>query len=524
MPQLNRQLLEQVLASPRLPTLPRIAMEVVDMCRDDDATVNDLAKLISQDPALVMKLLQTVNTSGFGLGRSVGTVEEATKMLGLKAIQTLALAFCLANSMTDQCGDAFDMEVYWRRCVYSASASQEVARKTKCIDPQEAFVLGLLQDIGVLAMAMTIGRPYLQITKVAGKNHSALDRFERSNLAVSHAVVGAMLAQRWKLGPTLVNAIRYHQEPDTAPEEYKAVAWCACLGSLAADLLLPDQFAMSTSARWFEQAHKSFGVRQYTGNQILEDAEAHGRTIAGSFNLAPRAKRDMHQILSDANQRLAELAIAHQLSAEKLQVESEQLRRRADRDALTGLANRQMFDRVLDEQLALLQPVALVLIDLDRFKSVNDTHGHLAGDAVLRCQGQLMEDLTPTGCLAARYGGEEFALILPATNLKEATQLAEGIRAARIGRPVDIGSSSLDVTLSAGIAIRMPGDPSTPQELIHRADQALYAAKTAGRNRVKINHNAGSDDENVTRSPKPDATLNKRHALTAPPQPSAPAA
>lgn len=487
MSQLNRQLLEQVLASPRLPTLPRIAMEVVELCRDEDATVNDLAKLISGDPALVMKLLQTVNTSGFGLGRSVGTVEEATKMLGLKAIQTLALAFCLANSMTDQCGDAFDMEVYWRRCVYSASASQEVARKTKCIDPQEAFVLGLLQDIGVLAMAMTIGRPYLQITKVAGKNHSALDRFERSNLAVSHAVVGAMLAHRWKLGSTLVNAIRYHQEPESAPAEYRAVAWCACLGSLAADLLLPDQFAMSTSARWFEQAQKAFKINQYAGNKVLEDAEANGRHIAGSFNLAPRPKRDMHQILSDANQRLAELAIANQLNADKLQIESEQLRRRADRDALTQLANRQVFDTFLDEQLALPQTVGLLLIDLDRFKSVNDTHGHLAGDAVLRCQARLLESFTPSNGLAARYGGEEFALVLPGMEMQEIAQLAEAIRRARADTPANIrADQTLSVTLSGGIAIRAQGDPTTPHEMIHLADQALYAAKTGGRNLIRL--------------------------------------
>lgn len=487
MSRLDRTILEKVLASPRLPSLPRIATDVLELCRRDDSTVNDLARLIRQDPALMMKLLQTVNTSGFGLGRSVSTVEEATKMLGLRSIQTLALAFCLANTMTDQCGDSFDMDAYWRRCVYAACAAQETAKLTRACDPHEAFTAGLLEDIGVLAMANTIAGPYLQITKVAGRNHSALDRLERKNLRVSHAVVGAMLAQRWELGPLLVNAIRFHHQPTAAPAEHRAVCAAAAVGSIAADVLLPDQMAMAATAKWFEAMEQHFGLDRDKANVVLTAADAHGRAIAGQFNLTPTPQRDLAQILTDANARLVELALAGQNDARQAETQRDAAEARATTDPLTGLANRAKFDTFLDEQLALDQPFALILIDLDKFKAVNDTHGHLAGDRVLKDQAALLEQLTPAHALAARYGGEEFAVVLPHADVIAGAKLAEALRKGRMERAVDIESDApLGVTLSAGIASHAVGDPLTAAELIDLADRALYAAKGGGRNAIRM--------------------------------------
>ncbi|MBB6430127.1 sensor domain-containing diguanylate cyclase [Algisphaera agarilytica] len=473
--------------------MPRIAMQVVELCRDEETTVNQLAHLISQDPSLVMKLLQTVNSSGFGAGRSITTVEAAAKMMGLRSIQTLSLAFCLSNAMTDQCGDVFDMDAYWRRCVYAASAAQETAKLTGCCDPQEAFTAGLLEDIGVLAMAMTIGGPYMQISKVAGKNHSALDRLERKQLQVSHAVVGAMLAQNWKLGPMIVNSLRYHHEPENAPAEWRNHVWCAAVGSIGADVLLPDQVAMAATAKWFEAMKTAFGLDRDKANLVLTAADAHGRAIAGNFNLSPTPKRDVAQILTDANARLLELAMANEANARQLESEKQALHLQATRDKLTGLPNRHAFDTFLDEQLAMNAPFSMILIDLDKFKGVNDTFGHVAGDRVLESQGKLMTSIVPEDALAARYGGEEFAVILPNTDVIDAARLAEKIRTARAAQAVDIDAEApLNVTLSAGIAGRNPGDPATAAEFIHLADRALYAAKESGRNTIRMTRPAAA--------------------------------
>ena len=156
-------------------------------------------------------------------------------------------------------------------------------------------------------------------------------------------------------------------------------------------------------------------------------------------------------------------------------------------DSLTGLANRRSFD----DELALEwrraervgDPLALILIDLDNFKSVNDDRGHQAGDAVLRRVAAILDSGARNADLAARYGGEEFALLAPETDLLGATKLADRLRgdleAAKIELP---GGKEISVTASFGVAVK--GTLERPEQLIAAADEALYEAKRNGKNRV----------------------------------------
>jgi diguanylate cyclase (GGDEF)-like protein len=159
----------------------------------------------------------------------------------------------------------------------------------------------------------------------------------------------------------------------------------------------------------------------------------------------------------------------------------------ASTDSLTGLANR----RMLDEELVLEwrradrvgDSLAFVLLDLDNFKQVNDTHGHQAGDAVLRAVGQVLHTGVRQVDLAGRYGGEEFALILPETDLPGALKLAERLRAALETTSVELpDGKALQVTASFGVALK--DELFSADELVAVADEALYAAKRAGKNRV----------------------------------------
>jgi diguanylate cyclase (GGDEF)-like protein len=156
-------------------------------------------------------------------------------------------------------------------------------------------------------------------------------------------------------------------------------------------------------------------------------------------------------------------------------------------DSLTGLANRRSFD----DELALEwrraervgDPLALVLIDLDNFKSINDGRGHQAGDAVLRRVAAILDSGARNADLAARYGGEEFALLAPETDLLGATKLAHRLRgdieAATIELP---NGEELTVTASFGVAVK--GTLERPEQLIAAADEALYEAKRNGKNRI----------------------------------------
>lgn len=164
------------------------------------------------------------------------------------------------------------------------------------------------------------------------------------------------------------------------------------------------------------------------------------------------------------------------------------LSRQASTDALTGLANRRVFDEVLERDMARCgragTPLSLMLLDVDRFKLYNDVHGHQAGDRCLvMVANAIKSSLLRPSDLAARYGGEEFAVILPDTNLGGAEAVAERIRNAI----ADASNNGLgeEVTASLGVAeYDLSKAPTTPESLIRRADGALYSAKAAGRNRV----------------------------------------
>lgn len=156
-------------------------------------------------------------------------------------------------------------------------------------------------------------------------------------------------------------------------------------------------------------------------------------------------------------------------------------------DALTLLANRRAFEEELAREVARAvrsgAPLSVVAFDVDRFKAVNDGHGHAAGDAVLRGIAARARAAVRAGDLAARIGGEEFALLLPGAALPGAVELAERLRAAIAAAPVQAGPAAISVTVSLGCAALEPGEP--PEALLARADARLYEAKGAGRDRVR---------------------------------------
>ncbi|GGX13556.1 GGDEF domain-containing response regulator [Undibacterium macrobrachii] len=177
----------------------------------------------------------------------------------------------------------------------------------------------------------------------------------------------------------------------------------------------------------------------------------------------------------------------------RLQHDSAALERLAQYDALTGLYNRRYFDKALEAEYNRLQrhqlPLGIALIDIDFFKKYNDTYGHLAGDAALKAVAHVIEAATKRPAeFVARYGGEEFVVVLPQTDeqtLKQYGQMiCDEVLALKI--PHDTSDIFQNITISVGLAHAIPTVDSSPQTLVDRADQALYRAKTLGRNRCEI--------------------------------------
>jgi diguanylate cyclase (GGDEF)-like protein len=188
---------------------------------------------------------------------------------------------------------------------------------------------------------------------------------------------------------------------------------------------------------------------------------------------------------------------ALRLAQERLEQANTELERMAHSDALTGLANRRLLLSRLDEEIARAQrsgaPLALLMIDLDDFKRVNDSRGHLAGDAVLEAAGALLRSLKRPADVAARYGGEELSLLLTDTDESGARAAATRVRLAlRALTHRDSAGVEFRITTSVGVAL-LRADDASAIALIERADAALYAAKNAGRDRIAIASGAGTE-------------------------------
>jgi two-component system, sensor histidine kinase LadS len=217
-----------------------------------------------------------------------------------------------------------------------------------------------------------------------------------------------------------------------------------------------------------------------------------------SFALAYRInvlKADNERIQSEAREQLEARVRARTAELDatmhRLEDANARLQDFSRRDGLTGVYNRRHLDDITLQHCLMarekVQPLALLMIDVDHFKQINDRHGHLIGDDSLRAIAQVLErHVRGTAAVLARYGGEEFAIVLPDAGLDAARSLAEAIRADVEAQTLRIETLAIRMTVSIGIYAVPPGYPCSAPDLLRHADSALYAAKRAGRNRVEV--------------------------------------
>lgn len=244
------------------------------------------------------------------------------------------------------------------------------------------------------------------------------------------------------------------------------------------------------AARLEAAVHEAIGLVQDT----REDALRYGGTLAQASDRMGAEPESLNALLRRLAAETLEVSRRSEAAArnlaetarktQELRHELAEARRQAVTDPLTGLANRRHFDEALRKQLAEQRPTALIMVDLDHFKAVNDTHGHPAGDQVLCRLADILGEAAPQGAVAARFGGEEFSLMLDCGLLRDAMAMAEQIRGRIAQSPMELpeGGARINVTASFGVAMAYPGE--RPAQLIARADAALYEAKRGGRNRV----------------------------------------
>ena len=242
---------------------------------------------------------------------------------------------------------------------------------------------------------------------------------------------------------------------------------------------------MSTQSHGFLKAVRGVGGTELT--ELTFEARTQLSNILGFVDMvvedlsddAARAdsREDLH--------RIREAALRVEGLIKHLEAQVHAARDEAHRDPLTGIFNRRAFEARCAAlfSTAPTDPVSLVLIDLDRFKFVNDTHGHLVGDDVLKGVVERCRRAVRDSDVLARLAGDEFVLLLPHTPPGEALRVADRLRRGVVETPISTRKGPVPVSVSVGVATRIPGDLQV-QDLVERADRAMYLSKSEGRDRV----------------------------------------
>ena len=466
-----------------LPTLPAVALQVIELANSPATHMGQLCDVLARDPALTAKLLKVANSAFYQSRRKPSNVREAVGLMGVRAAIMIALSFSLASSFRGQPGAALDMTLFWRRALLCAMAARALGARRGMNNLDDLFAGALLQDVGILAFASMMPDEYAPIHAAAASNDDLL-LAERAAFDCGHDEAGHWLLSRWQLPSYLAQAClaSHGQQPELSPEMHA----CIALSGPVADLVLhPGNTAV---------AGRAASAAQRLGLDAAAVSDALGRLTAA----VPAIEELFDMRLLRPSEAAAMLAHAQELLASHQIHEMHEMEARSQRDALTGAHNRRYFEEAVRREFDLSSrhgwPLTIALLDLDHFKRINDTYGHQAGDQVLISMVRAVMGELRQEDLFARYGGEEFALVLPGTPLLAAGKLLLRLKKVIGGLMVHHEQHLITVTASFGMAAHMDeGQRFDSHEAFIRAvDEALYAAKHAGRDRVAQREHDGA--------------------------------
>jgi len=459
------------------------------MTAAEDVDINQLAELITSDPALTTKILKTVNSSFYGLSKNVSTVSQALVILGLRSVKTLVLGFSLVRNMRSHEDGSFDYPSYWRQSIYAAVAARAIGVEVRLVEREEAFLAALLQNVGMPMLHTVLGEQYDQLVQESGPDHETIFVAEAELLGITHAEVAAFILGDWKLPPLLSEPVANHHTPEASPEALKPLTRVVHLAGLCAEVFM-DHVTPPTIQKAKDYAWQQFAVSEKAFTPLMAKITEDMKEIAKLFEVSVGEHRGYDEIFARANEQLMQLSLLSQQQATDMETKVREFEEQANTDALTGIANRKRFTTQLRNEFVRAsrfnRPLAMIFVDADRFKKINDTYGHDVGDAVLVYLARTMQDVARPDDLVARYGGEEFVILLSETKLPDAIGLAESIRHAVEAAPFRHDGLEIPITVSAGVAATVGGTPYEDEKAFFRsADAAVYLAKENGRNRVE---------------------------------------
>ena len=472
----------------KLPSLPGIVIEILESMNKKDLSLTELGDIISNDMALSAEILKMANSSFFNFSRPITSVNHAVKLLGMNAVQNLALSFTLVKVYKKNKSSGFNYEKFWKRSIISAITCRLMAQKLSLSFAEDAFFLGLLHDIGILALSQCMPDQYELIYFEMATSDCSWQDAENKILGFDHTMFGHLLLKQWKFPEIFSIPVRFHHNPQDlkgTDDKTTLSTHITHMASLFADFFFSSGSPLRLGI--LDRYAQRYGLLENLDMEELAlSIQTQATEILPLFEIRLNDEKDYLSMIENARDALVLLSGDLLSEVMEQQQKIKALNQRANHDTLTGLMNYHAFQETLEKEinrsLRYNYPLSLLFGDIDLFKNVNDTWGHLAGDQVLTSVAACLTRRLRDCDSAARYGGEEFSIILPETNLRQAFQVAERLRMDVEALQPEFDGRYMPVTMSFGVACFLFEEDVTKKNFIKKADRALYRAKKSGRN------------------------------------------
>lgn len=486
---MDTQLLDDILTCQSLPSLPSVAIRVLELTSDPEVKMDELAAEIQFDQGIAAKILRTVNSSFFGLRRRCSSIEHALVMLGLGPVKSLVLGFSLVSSIKGEAGDEFDYASYWKRSLTCAVAGKYAAEQVgNKLIVDEAFLAGLFQDIGMIGLYRALGDDYLAVCNKAEGDHRVLAKLELDAFEIQHSSLGAMLCEKWKMPHEIVIPVRYHERPTACPQEFGQIARCVALGNLVHDVLESDE-PTEALRRAYQRGMSWLGLKESQIDQIIKDTGESAKELGSLFNVDVGSMADADEVLAKADRQLIELAKNQKIEGFAAKQFSELILVEDGTDALTGTLTREGFAHAIREAYPHAQSgeysLSVVQMVISGYDDLGNTIGVEAQDeVVIGTVVMLRRRFEPMGGVICRLSDSIFAVVLPAVERVDAVRESgacclEFVQKLPVWVPESPGIAE-SVRVSIGVAsIDEETRPmlTNADLLIKAASQAVLAAR-----------------------------------------------
>lgn len=500
--------IERILGSRKVPTLPAVAVKLLNLIGDPDVDRQEVAATVKIDPGIASRVLQACNTSYYGLKANVRSVDHAVLLLGPGTLSSLCLTFSL-SSFSFAGGDiGRDFTSVWEQSILRSVAAETLAKHLGHREVSNFFSKAILCDIGRLAILAVEPEKYHEVFEAERDGVDDIVHCENEILGANHVDIGMSLAEKWKLPESYVRSIAHHHKNSDAlllleaDPDYQSYCILA-IASLLSEFILFGQ-NKAQHDQMMQIASDRLGVSNEALTGVISEVRERADDLPQELNISAKSLPSADELRDCASDLLSAIAINTDANIEAVTTEHrmlemkntslrktcEDLEQQANVDFLTQLYNRNFFDLYLGEQLTNQArdkpPIGVIIGDIDKFKTINDRFGHQAGDAIIKEVAQRLATTVGEAGVAARYGGEEFVIATVGMSLVELGELAESIRTCVDSSPILAGGKVVSTSISLGYATTTSEGMATPvtiESLVGSADEALYSAKHQGRNR-----------------------------------------